>query len=53
MFCWRGYRTSPFNQFKSESFDYLTVDSDGDGVPDDLDQDDDGDGIPDAEEGKY
>ena len=29
----------------------VIVDSDGDGVPDHLDDDDDGDGIPDTQEG--
>ena len=31
----------------------LLVDTDGDGVPDHLDDDDDGDGIPDAQEGGF
>ena len=29
------------------------VDSDGDGIPDHLDNDDDGDGIPDDQEGEF
>ena len=32
--------------------DHLDDDDDGDGIPDHLDNDDDGDGIPDDEEGK-
>ena len=31
--------------------DHLDDDDDGDGIPDDLDKDDDGDGIPDNQEG--
>ena len=31
---------------------FCFLDSDGDGIPDHLDNDDDGDGIPDGEEGK-
>ena len=32
--------------------DYLDDDDDNDGIPDDLDSDDDGDGIPDVQEKK-
>jgi hypothetical protein len=32
--------------------DYLDDDDDGDGIPDDIDDDDDGDGIPDEDEDK-
>ena len=34
-------------------FTIVTVDSDGDGIPDHLDDDDDGDGIPDVQEGNW
>ena len=35
----------------NHNFFLLPVDSDGDGIPDHLDDDDDGDGIPDELEG--
>ncbi len=37
-------------QFYLNLFLILTVDTDGDGIPDHLDHDDDGDGIPDHQD---